>query len=58
MYDDTAAAVRSGRAPEYPVAESLVDVRIRLALLESTRRGGSWVEWGNDEALPVVSAEG
>jgi predicted dehydrogenase len=45
MYDDTAAAVRDGLAPEYPVARSLVDVRIRLALLESTRRAGSWVAW-------------
>ncbi len=45
MYEDTATAVRSGREPEYPVAQSLVDMRIRLALLESTRRGGSWVAW-------------
>ncbi len=42
---DMAEAVRDGRAPEYPAERAMTDVRIRLAMLESARRGGEWVAW-------------
>jgi len=48
MYEDFAAALRTGRQAEYPLSEALIDVRIRLALLESDRRGGAWVGWEED----------
>ena len=51
-YVDMAEAVRTGRRPEYDVAHSLVDVRIRLAMIQSTRRGGDWVDW-QEEPYPV-----
>ena len=51
-YRDMAEAVRRGRPPEYGVAHSLTDVRIRLAMIESARRGGEWVDW-QEEPYPV-----
>jgi predicted dehydrogenase len=45
---DMAGAVREGRAPEYPAERAMTDVRIRLAMLESARRGGEWVAWQSE----------
>jgi predicted dehydrogenase len=36
----------------YPLAQSRRDVRLRLALIESTRRGGAWVEW-QEKPFPI-----
>ena len=44
-YLDMVGAIREKRAPAYTAAHSLTDVRIRLAILESMKRGGAWVSW-------------
>jgi hypothetical protein len=49
---DMGEAVRDGRPPEYPAERAMQDVRIRLALLESARRGGAAVEW-QEEPWPI-----
>jgi predicted dehydrogenase len=45
---DALDAVAAGREPGYPVARAITDVRIRLAMLESAKRGGEWVPWQSD----------
>ena len=51
-YLDMAEALAEGRAPEYEVAHSQTAVRIRLMMLESSRRGGEWVDW-QEEPFPI-----
>ena len=48
---DMANAVRTRSSPRYSVQRSMADVRIRLAMLESARRAGTWVRW--EETLPI-----
>ena len=50
---DMADAVRDGRPPAYPVERAMVDVRLRLALLDSASRGGEWVAWQEDEPYAI-----
>jgi predicted dehydrogenase len=46
------AAIQGEGAPQYPAERAIMDVRIRLAMLESSRRGGEWIPW-QDEPFPI-----
>lgn len=44
-YARLADALAGGQPAYYPLSQSKIDLRLRLAMVESSRRGGDWVDW-------------